>query len=379
MIKDIFNLLLITGAIYGVLFNIVTLSFFPKRKITKSILFLNLLVLSISLNNIQAWLIAKGYISSSFYIKHLEVPWYLFIVPAFYNFLIYYLKIEKFYKNYILTFFGLFALEFILRSGIIIYCYKYSKPEEIIYTYTQYEELINVLFSIFLFWKCFKIIFKETHNYQFALSFDDFIWLKYFMSLGAIVMSFWVLAVMTNLFINVPQDYMYYPLRLGSSILLYYIGFQGFLRYNLRVDRVQLRNEISILEKSVEIKKPIIPAQKSAVYNKFIEHLQTESLFLNPNLSIEDCAKSMSISISQLSKNINSNDTYNFADLINLHRVNYAKSLLRNPDFNQYTILSIGLESGFNSKSAFYSAFKKLSGQTPTDYKKNKLDIPFKI
>jgi len=57
-------------------------------------------------------------------------------------------------------------------------------------------------------------------------------------------------------------------------------------------------------------------------------------------------------------------------DFMNEHRINLAKHLLRNHAYQQYTITSIGLESGFNSRSAFYHTFKKHTGVTPSAYQK---------
>jgi AraC-like DNA-binding protein len=57
-------------------------------------------------------------------------------------------------------------------------------------------------------------------------------------------------------------------------------------------------------------------------------------------------------------------------NFINEHRINLSKNLLRNQAYQQYTITSIGLESGFNSKSAFYHTFKKQTGVTPSAYQK---------
>ena len=59
-----------------------------------------------------------------------------------------------------------------------------------------------------------------------------------------------------------------------------------------------------------------------------------------------------------------------FPDYLNSFRIEEAKSYLKNPEFSKYTIVSIGLEAGFNSKSSFYSVFKKTTGETPAAFKK---------
>ena len=59
----------------------------------------------------------------------------------------------------------------------------------------------------------------------------------------------------------------------------------------------------------------------------------------------------------------------NFYDLVNGYRVEEAKRLLVDPNSNNYTVLSIGFEAGFNSKTTFNTVFKKFTGLTPTAYR----------
>ena len=56
-------------------------------------------------------------------------------------------------------------------------------------------------------------------------------------------------------------------------------------------------------------------------------------------------------------------------------KISQAKLLLLNPEYEDYTITSIGLESGFNSKSTFYTVFKKHTGLTPNEYKNKELTL----
>lgn len=84
-------------------------------------------------------------------------------------------------------------------------------------------------------------------------------------------------------------------------------------------------------------------------------------------------AQELGLSTSHLSNLINTYSYYNFSDYINQLRVEYAKQLLIDKQYKQYTIIAIGLESGFNSKSTFYTAFKKFTGQTPAEYRQQYL------
>lgn len=106
-------------------------------------------------------------------------------------------------------------------------------------------------------------------------------------------------------------------------------------------------------------------------YNLCSELLQKERLYRNENLSQVDIAAKISISPGYLSRIINQVGGCSFSDLVNRHRVEEVKHNLIHPDFSQYTIESIGYEAGFNSKSAFYTAFKKHTGLTPVAWRKS--------
>lgn len=101
--------------------------------------------------------------------------------------------------------------------------------------------------------------------------------------------------------------------------------------------------------------------------------LEKEKIYQNPELSLASVANRLSISSTYLSQLVNKLTDYNFSDFINIYRVKDAELKLLCDDFNQYTIVGIGLESGFNSKSVFYTAFKKHTGKTPSDYKSKSL------
>jgi AraC-like DNA-binding protein len=95
--------------------------------------------------------------------------------------------------------------------------------------------------------------------------------------------------------------------------------------------------------------------------------MKEQKLFKNPNLKLQDVAVGMNISAHQLSQFLNDHLGKNFTHFINEYRINEACVLLENETL--LSIEGIGDEVGFNSKSTFFSTFKKLKGVTPATYK----------
>jgi AraC-like DNA-binding protein len=93
-----------------------------------------------------------------------------------------------------------------------------------------------------------------------------------------------------------------------------------------------------------------------------------KKLFLNPQLTLSETAKELNITAHILSQVINEKFSKSFNVYINELRIESAKLLLINN--KNYTIEGVGYESGFNSKSSFFTVFKKITGQTPAEYQK---------
>lgn len=369
----VFNFLMIAGAVQGFVFNIAT--FFSRKKIEKTILFLNLFVFFLSLNNLQSWLIDKGFVSSHGFWQNFIIPWYVMIVPMFYAFLISYLEIERKRWTFILTSGGIFLLEFLTRSWVTFLVYDGQWNQHRLDDYNFLEDIVTLSYSLFLFFKAYRILYKYEGLHSPVLLFDNLYWLKRFMSMGGLVFVLWMMAIFFNLTGMVEQPYSYYPLRLGSSILIYWVGYQAFFQYVVLKDRIVLRGVIrnKRITKSEYGQRGLPDLDRSQKEANTFKEVQTfvlqEQRYLDPYLSLETLSREMNASTSRLSKLINTYSKGNFSDYINELRVQEAKKLLSHPDYGTYTIVAIGLECGFNSKSTFYSAFKKFTGKTPTQFR----------
>lgn len=94
--------------------------------------------------------------------------------------------------------------------------------------------------------------------------------------------------------------------------------------------------------------------------------MRGKELFRNPNLKVGDLAREINVPIHQLSRILNDSLQKNFTAFVNEYRVEAACKMLSHQ--TNYTIEAVGNEVGFNSKSTFFAAFKKLKGLTPNAY-----------
>ena len=102
--------------------------------------------------------------------------------------------------------------------------------------------------------------------------------------------------------------------------------------------------------------------------NSLLKHLDNSKPFLQSNLSLAQVASQLDISRHHLSQVINKNLQTTFFDLINSFRVKEFKNRISNGEAEKFTVLSIALSCGFNSKSAFNRIFKNQTGSTPSAY-----------
>ena len=110
------------------------------------------------------------------------------------------------------------------------------------------------------------------------------------------------------------------------------------------------------------------------IIRKITDGVEKDKLHLNQTVNIEQFSKQIELSPRDVSYAINKVFGTNFFEFINSYRVEEAKRLLSSKDFENLTVLEILLEAGFNSKSSFQRFFKRLTGMSPTEYRKQSTD-----
>lgn len=110
------------------------------------------------------------------------------------------------------------------------------------------------------------------------------------------------------------------------------------------------------------------------ITTRILSLMENEKLYQEPELTLQQLATRLELPVHHLSQAINDGLDKNFYDLVNGYRVEEAKRLLLDDKTLNYTILSIGFEAGFNSKTTFNTVFKKFTGQTPSIFRQRQTE-----
>lgn len=95
--------------------------------------------------------------------------------------------------------------------------------------------------------------------------------------------------------------------------------------------------------------------------------MSEDLLYRDPNLSLWDLAKHIGVTSHYVSQALNTHLNKSFFDLVNGWRI---KDAIKQLNATDETILVIAYDVGFNSRSAFYKAFKRETGKTPSDLRR---------
>jgi AraC-like DNA-binding protein len=167
---------------------------------------------------------------------------------------------------------------------------------------------------------------------------------------------------------HIERSLTFHLVSLFMSIYIFYISYWGirktdaFTKFNIadinllkNVDDSNLDNEDELEELANEL--------------KYI--MESEQLYLDPDISLSDLSKKIQLPAGKVSEIINKMLGKNFYDFVNEYRVReFIKRLTDDSDPN-LSLLGLAFDCGFRSKSTFNAFFKRLTGQTPSTFKKN--------
>lgn len=158
-----------------------------------------------------------------------------------------------------------------------------------------------------------------------------------------------------------------------AIIVLLIINFKDkkALNEEYRILMEKMVQQIKKEDKNTESKIKKTNTTLPGVEKKLEQLMQNDKIFLNSNISLSELSTLLGTNTSYLSQYLNEYLNTNFNDFINAERVNEACRIMTHEGESNKSLDQIAEEVGFNSRSTFYSAFKKFTGITPAYFLKN--------
>jgi AraC-like DNA-binding protein len=178
----------------------------------------------------------------------------------------------------------------------------------------------------------------------------------------------WISFFIIRIYLNIPEYLDYFWLLIALNIQS--IGIIGIKQPEIFSGK--FKNSY-ISEKGIKQKykkSTLTPEKSDELLLKLTTCMITDKPFLQSDLTLPRLAKMLDMSLHHLSQVINDKLGLNFFEFINKHRIEEAKKMLCDPNKKHLTIAHISLDAGFNSLSAFNTAFKKQEKTTPSKYQK---------
>ena len=267
---------------------------------------------------------------------------------------------------FILPFACIFLLKLVFYGVHLAQPLFLEKHQDIKNSFNVFTNYLPIFYMTWIIQSLLKKI--NTYHEQLFNNFSetagkDLYWLKKLIYFLMIFTICWFL-VTSTMFIYQERIWPFYFIWLATSLMVSWLAYFVILRRDVFA--------IPVFKPTVQQnEKSTLSDKTEEHYQKLLQLLQEEKLYQDAQLSMDTLAEKTDLSNGYLSKIINQKEGKNFYDFINGYRVKEVKTNLTHPDFAHYSIFGVGLEAGFKSKSTFNAVFKKMTGMTPSAYKKS--------
>src|SRR5574343_127856 len=174
--------------------------------------------------------------------------------------------------------------------------------------------------------------------------------------------------------------------RKTVKLILLLIVSLGLFGISYLFINIKRKRDILVKQNIELAKKEKIRTSKSAEHQKNVDLeliieleklMFDKKLYTSSQLTIEKLAKKLNTNRTYLSEAINLHYQKNYSNWIASIRMNAARKLLIDPNFNHYSIEGISKHVGFSSISSFNTLFKQFTGLTPSQFKKECFRIDY--
>lgn len=271
----------------------------------------------------------------------------------------------------------LYMIPFFMKDGqekLLYFSNIRSYEKVFLSVFTLYTIIagIGYIFQTFRMIEKYKIYVGEHYSYAERINLR---WMKRLLiGMSVVWLVFLFMKIVQAYWVYDMQETSNYFIFICASLFVCFLGYFGIRQTTIFSDNsitIHIENP-SIKIKERYLKSGLKEEQVLPIKEKLLRIMETEKRYLDNKLTLDALAKEIDINPNYLSQVINEQFSKNFYDFVNQYRIEDFKQKVNSGKYKHYSILALALDCGFNSKSAFYTVFKKYTGITPSEFLKQK-------
>jgi len=375
---DFIAIVILLGVFLGVFISY----FIIKKSLRNNLpnLFMGLFILAISLTMFEGWLNYTGYIFKFLWLSNFAEPLNFLMAALLYLFIDSQLE-DNGKKRYWLHF-----LPFIFWLGYCIFYFlqpdavKHNDSLQVmdldyprlvenqtfsddplgIRNYTNL--LTGIYFTIYIFLGSKKLLLTAKSLGESIFKTTN----KTLKSMRNISFHIIIVVVIFILVKNIFHD------DVGDHFIYLYLSFMIFMTAVQIMNQSTYYDEVSTFLEVPTLKyekSSLDEAEKNNILDGIVSQMENEKYFISSTASLSGLANTIHETPHHVSQVINEKIGQSFFELLATYRVKEAKAILKTDLGKKLTIEEVAERVGYNSKSAFNSAFKKITSETPSSFR----------
>ena len=207
--------------------------------------------------------------------------------------------------------------------------------------------------------KSVKVLNEALNDPQIRIIPERVVWIKRVIQVLLVFTALYLIGIGIDYFFFSYNSNLFYghPVFVGMAAITYWMGLEGFSRRN----EDAFRSNATVSDKNLD--------QLQHVADKITKAMEEQQLYKDPELSVKKLADLLDTKSYLITKALNVVLKTKFSDFVNGYRIEAVKTLLSDPKNEQFTLLSLAFDAGFNSKASFNRAVKKITGKSPSALK----------
>ncbi|WP_435625062.1 helix-turn-helix domain-containing protein [Flagellimonas sp.] len=207
---------------------------------------------------------------------------------------------------------------------------------------------------------------REVENQYSNVESKNLVWVRRFLLFAVFLFAMHFIAFFTYESTTVRVIYA------GMNVfMLYWASIHGVIQQNILPATSKQHSDSKLNPNTkVNTEVPLLSFNEMQnIVNKVEHYIKESEAFVDRHLTIANVSEVLKVHPKRISMSINKVCQENFNAYINKYRIEKAEKLLMDKNKGNLSIEGIGYEVGFQSKSTFYTAFKRITGTTPNRYK----------